>query len=53
MIFDFEIDSDDIIIIVSLKMFKFGGIAMFVAIVSIQIINYWSYNYTAISYIAH
>ena len=37
IITDFEIDRDDIIIRISLKMFKLGGSAIFVIIVSIQI----------------
>ena len=37
IIIDFEIDSDDIIIRISLKIFKLGGSAIFVIIVSIQI----------------
>jgi len=37
IITDFEIDSDDIIIRISLKMFKLGGSAIFVIIVSTQI----------------
>ena len=38
IITDFEIDRDDIIIRISLKMFKLGGSAIFVIIVSIQIV---------------
>ena len=37
IIINFEIDRDDIIIMISLKMFKLGGSAIFVIIVSIQI----------------